>query len=632
MQKPQQTQQLQQIQMQAQPQLIAGIRSTIRTKSPRGGITGTPTLIATRMPVPRGGIRGGLTQVVTGQTLKTPRPRSSTTASGSPRRGGARGRGGANAGAGRGTMTAASMQQGPQQLMQTTASQGKITIASINQQGQQVKQVFRTQIIDPPGITHQQLQLLSGTRQVGQGQQIIHAPSVTRFRSPPAGVTQAQQSPSAVASGSNFELDLEESIQAVVVKKGNEQQKPATAVATTSAAVVPNQMNTTTLTTYYTKDNNDDDTRIVRTQNGACMSLAEYKKRQQNPTAVLPAKTATMAIRPTLQATTGASKIQLPSAALSSISTVPVARVAPQKVTTVTQQQPQLEPPSQAPASSVHRTSHNNYEIQTQHVLQNRSGQQMAEKDRNSAKMLVILASGEQRLITFTLPRESCTVQDLLEQVGVPFDSSTTIRCVENPGANIDFVVTVGFSVQESASELISRAEQSLQMSKQQESGGNNIAPAAPTAAAATSSNAPSSVANALPIGEVGSSNVSASYGSLANAAAAAASDEAARIATTAASGSRNAASAAAAAAAAAASAQNKSVDEVPQKIIQGYYAICQSCGFSGYDHAKCERYCLLCFIMYRNIIQTYVQRMYLCQKVLSVTIYLHLQQMPHKK
>lgn len=34
-----------------------------------------------------------------------------------------------------------------------------------------------------------------------------------------------------------------------------------------------------------------------------------------------------------------------------------------------------------------------------------------------SAKMLIMLPNGEQRLITFILPKESCTVQELLEQV-----------------------------------------------------------------------------------------------------------------------------------------------------------------------------------------------------------------------
>lgn len=33
-----------------------------------------------------------------------------------------------------------------------------------------------------------------------------------------------------------------------------------------------------------------------------------------------------------------------------------------------------------------------------------------------SAKMLIFLQNGEQRLITFTLPKESCTLQEVLEQ------------------------------------------------------------------------------------------------------------------------------------------------------------------------------------------------------------------------
>lgn len=59
--------------------------------------------------------------------------------------------------------------------------------------------------------------------------------------------------------------------------------------------------------------------------------------------------------------------------------------------------------------------------------------------------MLVSLENGEQRLITFTVPKETCTVQDLLEQVGVPFNADTKIECVTNTGiSDIDYVVTVG--------------------------------------------------------------------------------------------------------------------------------------------------------------------------------------------
>lgn len=36
-----------------------------------------------------------------------------------------------------------------------------------------------------------------------------------------------------------------------------------------------------------------------------------------------------------------------------------------------------------------------------------------------SAKMLIFLQNGEQRLITFTLPKESCTLQEVLEQASI---------------------------------------------------------------------------------------------------------------------------------------------------------------------------------------------------------------------
>lgn len=88
---------------------------------------------------------------------------------------------------------------------------------------------------------------------------------------------------------------------------------------------------------------------------------------------------------------------------------------------------------------------------------------------RDSAKMLVILQNGEQRLITFTLPKESCTVQELLEQVGVSFSADTNIQCVPNPGVSIDYLVTVGVNFTEAPSEIINAAEKSLQMKQHQD-------------------------------------------------------------------------------------------------------------------------------------------------------------------
>lgn len=88
---------------------------------------------------------------------------------------------------------------------------------------------------------------------------------------------------------------------------------------------------------------------------------------------------------------------------------------------------------------------------------------------RGSARMLIVLENGEQRLITFTLPKESCTVQELLEQIGVPFEQDTNIQCVAQPGLNIDYLVTVGVNLTETPSEIISAAENSLQMKHQEQ-------------------------------------------------------------------------------------------------------------------------------------------------------------------
>ncbi|XP_063383562.1 uncharacterized protein LOC134669874 [Cydia fagiglandana] len=61
-----------------------------------------------------------------------------------------------------------------------------------------------------------------------------------------------------------------------------------------------------------------------------------------------------------------------------------------------------------------------------------------------SAKMLIFLQNGEQRLITFTLPKESCTLQEVLEQVNVPVSEDTHVQCLQNTNSEIDYFVAVG--------------------------------------------------------------------------------------------------------------------------------------------------------------------------------------------
>lgn len=61
----------------------------------------------------------------------------------------------------------------------------------------------------------------------------------------------------------------------------------------------------------------------------------------------------------------------------------------------------------------------------------------------DTAKMLVILPDEERRLITFTLPTESCTVIELLEQVGIDLTPNMQIRCIAIADDTLDYVVTI---------------------------------------------------------------------------------------------------------------------------------------------------------------------------------------------
>lgn len=61
------------------------------------------------------------------------------------------------------------------------------------------------------------------------------------------------------------------------------------------------------------------------------------------------------------------------------------------------------------------------------------SGPSEPQSEMQSAKMLIFLQNGEQRLITFTLPKESCTLQEVLEQV-------CTLTNVSNSFIAINFI------------------------------------------------------------------------------------------------------------------------------------------------------------------------------------------------
>lgn len=92
----------------------------------------------------------------------------------------------------------------------------------------------------------------------------------------------------------------------------------------------------------------------------------------------------------------------------------------------VTQQQ------SCTPKSETESNSSESYAY-LQRVIENPATAIVQEQIKgNVAKMLVVLLDGEQRLITFDIPAEDCTVQDLLEQVRVcllfvPFPSFSVL-------------------------------------------------------------------------------------------------------------------------------------------------------------------------------------------------------------
>ncbi|XP_037905145.1 protein split ends isoform X3 [Hermetia illucens] len=311
--------------------------------------------------------------------------------------------------------------------------------------------------------------------------------------------------------------DLEESIQAVVVTKANEVNTPGSTVSTNKSS--GSKTFHTTVTTYSTIESPDDDknTGKVTIKNGPSISLIELKRQQQQQQRQQqqPQQAAHILGKAVQAVRTNA------TAANRAVSTSGQPSVAIQRNTT------------QAATATDDSKKVIRSQPQNQHIIQPMSTNKLQNPGgdtQKSARMLVILSNGEQRLITFTLPRESCTVQELLEQVGVPFTPKTSIQCVPNPGASIDYIVTVGISVQESVTELASAAENSLQLSKQQQE-------------ASTQQNA----TNAEQSAQTNQNNSSEKQTA-------------------------------------------ETSKEVPAKLIPGFLAVCTQCGYTGSDFAKCER------------------------------------------
>lgn len=156
-----------------------------------------------------------------------------------------------------------------------------------------------------------------------------------------------------------------------------------------------------TLTQLLMEPDMEEERQVLTLTNGQRITLADYKRMQQPPRANI------QQIRDTGRQMLVRSKEPQR----------PVQRVPPMQ----TQQ--------------INASQHENNDV---------SGPSETVSETQSAKMLIFLQNGEQRLITFTLPKESCTLQEVLEQVNVPFSEDTHIQCMQNTSSEIDYFVSVG--------------------------------------------------------------------------------------------------------------------------------------------------------------------------------------------
>ncbi|XP_044752957.1 uncharacterized protein LOC123312542 isoform X2 [Coccinella septempunctata] len=165
---------------------------------------------------------------------------------------------------------------------------------------------------------------------------------------------------------------------------------------------------------------------------------------------------------------------------INSVRTIPGAQYAGNLNNQKQQQQQMVQnassrpepPPQQVPQQQQQRQNGHNYIIQPARVSANKSAQfslpscvpssqlqkiiektPVSEDYPDSIRMLILLANGEQRLITFSLPNQACTIQEILEQVGVPLTPETPLEVSEANTNGINYVVTVGFRLSNSQGE-----------------------------------------------------------------------------------------------------------------------------------------------------------------------------------
>ncbi|XP_014363724.2 uncharacterized protein LOC106715044 isoform X1 [Papilio machaon] len=341
-------------------------------------------------------------------------------------------------------------QQVHQQQIQQQINQLKLTPQQqqiiLNQQNAGISQA--TRIITPQGtIVTQGLQTQMSQQNVVQNQSNGPLPQQSTMNGPTQRASphpQIQQQVKKVAvqpNNANEMDDLEESITAAIVQKHpinenisspqqfhtpppqNRQNHTSTSVPQHQLTFSPQhflnsqpqqqtfeqtqlQHSTTLSHLLMDTDNAEEERQVLTFANGQRITLAEYKRLHQ------PARSQQQLI-PQQQSETGRQTL-----VRSKEQPRPVQRVLPMQ----NQQQPMHSDTSESVSSG--------------------PSEQAAEPQ--SAKMLIFLQNGEQRLITFTLPKESCTLQEVLEQVNVPFSEDTHIQCMQNTSSEIDYFVSVG--------------------------------------------------------------------------------------------------------------------------------------------------------------------------------------------
>lgn len=233
--------------------------------------------------------------------------------------------------------------------------------------------------------------------------------------------------------------DLEDSITATVVTKNSCQDSPGS-----QNVVVPSSSGTS----------------------GTGINIDEYRRRNMQPINVPQQQQKNIGVvKPMVNINMQQQHQQLqlqqqqprPQMALTIRPSVTYRKPVPQYSTTIAQRTQQLNQHQQIMQQQQQQLLQQQQQQQQIQLQQQQQQQQQLQQahgsialkelevnESESAKMLVILDNGEQRLITFTLPKETCTVQELLDQVGIKVDIDSPIECIENSGKEIDYIVKVG--------------------------------------------------------------------------------------------------------------------------------------------------------------------------------------------